>query len=89
MPSASHRRRVQTLAKSGGIGYEQGMRPRFGLLQLFESPGERSQKQYYDENIELVDFADQVGLDEVWLAGRIARWWTGAALRKSGTGHTF
>lgn len=44
------------------------MKPRFGLLQLFESPGERSQKQYYDENIELVDFADQVGLDEVWLA---------------------
>ncbi len=41
---------------------------RFGLLQLFESPGERTERQYYNENIELVEFADAVGLDEVWFA---------------------
>ena len=42
--------------------------PRFGLLHLFESPGERSEAQYYEENIELIEYADRVGLDEVWLA---------------------
>ncbi|MEE2828946.1 MAG: LLM class flavin-dependent oxidoreductase [Myxococcota bacterium] len=41
---------------------------RFGLLHLFESPGERTERQYYNENIELVEYADDVGLDEVWLA---------------------
>ncbi len=42
--------------------------PRFGLLHLFESPGDRSEAQYYKENIELIEYADRVGLDEVWLA---------------------
>ena len=41
---------------------------RFGLLHLFETPGERTERQYYDENIELIEYADQVGLDSVWLA---------------------
>lgn len=41
---------------------------RFGLLQLFESPDGRSEKEYIDENIELIEYADNVGLDEVWLA---------------------
>lgn len=41
---------------------------RFGLLQLFESPEGRTEKQYFDENVELIEYADHVGLDEVWLA---------------------
>jgi len=41
---------------------------RFGLLHLFEAPGGRTEKQYIDENIELIEYADAVGLDEVWLA---------------------
>jgi alkanesulfonate monooxygenase SsuD/methylene tetrahydromethanopterin reductase-like flavin-dependent oxidoreductase (luciferase family) len=44
------------------------MTVRFGLLQLFESPEGRSERQFLSENLELVEFADQVGLDEVWLA---------------------
>ncbi len=44
------------------------MNPRFGLLHLFESPRGRTEQQYYHENLELIEFADQVGLDEVWLA---------------------
>ena len=44
------------------------MSVRFGLLHLFESPRGRTEQQYYDENLELIEFADQVGLDEVWLA---------------------
>ena len=41
---------------------------RFGLLHLFESPGGRTEKQFYAENLELIDFAEHVGMDEVWLA---------------------
>ncbi len=41
---------------------------RFGLLQLFEAPGDRTMKQYFEENIALVDHAEAVGLDEIWLA---------------------
>ena len=41
---------------------------RFGLLQLFESPSGRTEREYYAENIELIEFADAVGLDEVWFA---------------------
>lgn len=44
------------------------MKTRFGLLHLFEAPGKRTEKQYYEENIELIEYADEVGLDEVWLA---------------------
>ena len=44
------------------------MDTRFGLLHLFESPEGKTEKEYYAENIELVEFADQVGLDEVWMA---------------------
>ena len=44
------------------------MDTRFGLLHLFESPAGKTEKQYYNENIELVEFADQCGLDEVWMA---------------------
>ena len=41
---------------------------RFGLLHLFESPSGKTERQYMRENIELIEYADQVGLDEVWLA---------------------
>ena len=41
---------------------------RFGLLHLFESLGERSPQDYYAENMEVIEYADQVGMDEVWLA---------------------
>ena len=41
---------------------------RFGLLHLFESPEGKTEKEYYAENIELVEFADQCGLDAVWMA---------------------
>ncbi len=41
---------------------------RFGLLQLFESPAGRTEKQFFNENIELIEYADEVGLDQVWLA---------------------
>lgn len=41
---------------------------RFGLLHLFDSPRDRTTHQYYQEKIELVEYADAVGLDEVWLA---------------------
>ena len=41
---------------------------KFGLLHLFESPAGRSEKQYFDENLELIEYADDAGLDEVWLA---------------------
>ena len=41
---------------------------RFGLLHLFESPRGRTESQFYTENIELMEFADDVGLDEIWFA---------------------
>ncbi|MFQ5478003.1 MAG: LLM class flavin-dependent oxidoreductase [Candidatus Binatia bacterium] len=44
------------------------MKLRFGLLHLFDSPRDRTTRQYYSERIELVEYADAIGLDEVWLA---------------------
>ena len=41
---------------------------RFGLLHLFESAQNKTEKQFFAENVELIEYADQVGLDEVWLA---------------------
>ena len=41
---------------------------KFGLLHLFESASGKTEKEFYAENIELVEYADQVGLDSVWLA---------------------
>lgn len=41
---------------------------RFGLLHLFESPRGKTEKEFYMENIELVEFADSVGLDTAWFA---------------------
>ncbi|MCA9772384.1 MAG: LLM class flavin-dependent oxidoreductase [Myxococcales bacterium] len=41
---------------------------KFGLLHLFEDAQGRSERAFLAENVELVDFADQVGLDGVWLA---------------------
>ena len=34
---------------------------RFGLLQLFESPAGRTEKEYFDDNIALIRYADEVG----------------------------
>jgi alkanesulfonate monooxygenase SsuD/methylene tetrahydromethanopterin reductase-like flavin-dependent oxidoreductase (luciferase family) len=42
--------------------------PRFGLLHLFESPSGRSERQFLEENIELIEYADAVGLDAAWFA---------------------
>ena len=44
------------------------MTPRFGLLHLFESPRGRTEQQCYADNIELIEYAEAVGLDSVWLA---------------------
>ena len=41
---------------------------RFGLLHLFEDAAGHSESQFYGENIELAEYADDVGLDTIWLA---------------------
>jgi natural product biosynthesis luciferase-like monooxygenase protein len=41
---------------------------RFGLLHLFESATGKTEQQFIFENIEMMEHADAIGLDEVWLA---------------------
>jgi len=45
-----------------------GVKLRCGLLHLFESARGKTEKQFYEENIELVKYADEIGLDTVWIA---------------------
>ncbi len=40
----------------------------FGLLQLFEDAKGKTEQQFLQENIDLITYADRVGLDGVWLA---------------------
>ena len=40
----------------------------FGVFLEFECPGERSETQAFDDAFELVDAAERLGLDAVWLA---------------------
>jgi alkanesulfonate monooxygenase SsuD/methylene tetrahydromethanopterin reductase-like flavin-dependent oxidoreductase (luciferase family) len=40
----------------------------FGVFLEFECPGERSETQAFDDAFELVDAAEAMGLDAVWLA---------------------
>ncbi len=39
-----------------------------GLLHLFESAEGKTEKKFYEENIEIIEFADSVGLDTAWFA---------------------
>lgn len=39
-----------------------------GLLHLFESAEGKTEKEFYNENIEIIEFADAVGLDSAWFA---------------------
>ena len=41
---------------------------RFGLLHLFEAAADKTESQFIAENIEMMEHADAIGLDEVWLA---------------------
>lgn len=41
---------------------------RFGLLHLFESAKDKTEAQFISENIEMMEHAEAIGLDEVWLA---------------------
>ncbi len=41
---------------------------RFGLLHLFESVQGKTEKQFFDENVEMIEHADHIGLDAAWLA---------------------
>jgi natural product biosynthesis luciferase-like monooxygenase protein len=40
----------------------------FGLLQLFEDAKGKSEKEFLNENIELAEYADDVGFHSIWLA---------------------
>ena len=41
---------------------------KFGMLHLFESPGERSEHQMIDENVSLMESAETYGFDSLWPA---------------------
>ncbi|MCS7213955.1 MAG: LLM class flavin-dependent oxidoreductase [Candidatus Calescibacterium sp.] len=41
---------------------------RVSLLHLFESPDGKEEKEFYAENVEIVEFADSVGMDTAWFA---------------------
>jgi natural product biosynthesis luciferase-like monooxygenase protein len=41
---------------------------KFGLLHLFENPGHKTEKAVVEENLEMVQGADEMGYDSVWLA---------------------
>ncbi|GBD02920.1 Alkanal monooxygenase alpha chain [bacterium HR19] len=41
---------------------------RCGLLHLFESAKGKTEKQFYEENIELIKYADEIGLQTAWIA---------------------
>lgn len=41
---------------------------KFGLLHLFESPGGNTEKEMVDENLEMIQAADELGFDSIWLA---------------------
>ena len=43
-----------------------GVKLRCGLLHLFESARGKTEKQFYEENIELIKYADEIALDTVW-----------------------
>jgi alkanesulfonate monooxygenase SsuD/methylene tetrahydromethanopterin reductase-like flavin-dependent oxidoreductase (luciferase family) len=39
-----------------------------GLLHLFEDPQGKTEGEMYEENIQLAEYADTIGLDTVWIA---------------------
>lgn len=41
---------------------------RFGLLHLFECPAEKSEKIMIDENLEMIQAAEELGFESVWAA---------------------
>ncbi|MGE0872957.1 MAG: LLM class flavin-dependent oxidoreductase [Kofleriaceae bacterium] len=41
---------------------------RFGLLHLFEAATGKTEKQFISENIEMMEHAEAIGLDEAWFA---------------------
>jgi alkanesulfonate monooxygenase SsuD/methylene tetrahydromethanopterin reductase-like flavin-dependent oxidoreductase (luciferase family) len=44
------------------------MKTRFGLLHLFESAIGKTEAEFFAENLQMAEHAEEIGLDSVWLA---------------------